>query len=47
MVTEFNTKEILIPLHDDFLQKIDHDAKTIYVAVPDGLINLYLEEEEE
>jgi len=46
MVTTFNSKEILIPLHDDFLQKVDHEAKTIYVSVPDGLINLYLEEEE-
>ncbi|MBE9490073.1 MAG: 16S rRNA processing protein RimM [Bacteroidetes bacterium] len=34
--------EILIPLNDDFIKKIDRENKTIIVETPDGLIDLYL-----
>jgi 16S rRNA processing protein RimM len=33
-------KEILIPLHDDFIVSIDHAKKTITMDIPDGLIDL-------
>ncbi len=36
-------KEILIPLIDDFLLKVDRNNKTIYVDTPEGLIEMYLE----
>ena len=36
--------EILIPMNDDFIVKIDKSNKTIYVNTPDGLIDLYLNE---
>lgn len=36
-------KEILIPIVDDFIVSIDHDAEQIVVSVPDGLIDLYLQ----
>ncbi len=35
-------KEILIPIVDDFIVSIDHEAEQIVVSVPDGLIDLYL-----
>lgn len=37
-------KEILIPIVDDFLKKVDHEAKQITVNLPDGLLDLYLSE---
>lgn len=35
-------KEILIPVNDAFINKIDKPSKTFYVNTPDGLIDLYL-----
>jgi 16S rRNA processing protein RimM len=35
--------EILIPMNDDFIKKLDRDNKTIHVETPEGLIDLYLE----
>ena len=35
--------EILIPLNDEFIQKVDRDNKKILVETPEGLIDLYLE----
>lgn len=34
--------EILIPLNDEFIKKVDRDNKTILVETPEGLIDLYL-----
>ena len=34
--------EILIPMNDDFINKVDKKNKTILVETPDGLIDLYL-----
>ena len=36
-------KEILIPVAEDIIAKIDRENKTIEVNAPDGLIDLYLE----
>ena len=35
-------KEILIPLIDDFIKKVDRQHKEIQVKTPEGLIDLYL-----
>lgn len=35
--------EILIPMNDEFIVKVDRKEKTIEVTTPEGLINLYLE----
>jgi 16S rRNA processing protein RimM len=35
--------EILIPMNDEFIKKLDRDNKTIHVETPEGLIDLYLE----
>ena len=35
--------EILIPINDAIIQKVDRKAKTIHIAAPEGLIDLYLQ----
>lgn len=37
-------REILIPLVDDFIQKVDKKNKTLYLKAPEGLLDLYLSE---
>lgn len=37
-----NGVEILIPMNDEFIGKIDRESKVIYVETPEGLIDLYL-----
>ena len=39
-----NGVEILIPMNDEFIVKVDRKNKTIVVNTPEGLIDLYLEE---
>jgi len=36
-------KDILIPVNDQFIVKVDRIKKTIIVDTPEGLINLYLD----
>jgi len=40
---EINNKEVLIPLNENTLQKIDHKKKQVNVQLPDGLLEIYLE----
>ncbi|NNC44270.1 MAG: 16S rRNA processing protein RimM [Winogradskyella sp.] len=35
--------EILIPINDEFITKVDRDNETILVNTPEGLIDLYIE----
>lgn len=37
-----NNKEILIPLHTDYIRNIDHQRKILYMQIPDGLLDIYL-----
>jgi len=37
-----NDKEILIPVIDEVIDKVDRDEKTMYITAPNGLIDLYL-----
>lgn len=39
-----NGTEVLIPMNDEFIEKVDRDNKTIIVNTPEGLIDLYLSE---
>ena len=39
---ENNGKEILIPMNDEFILKVNRETKTILVETPEGLIDLYL-----
>lgn len=36
-------KEILVPVNDDFIWKLDKPNKELYLNVPDGLIEMYLD----
>jgi 16S rRNA processing protein RimM len=37
-------KEVLIPLHEESLQKVNHTKKEVLVDLPDGLLEIYLGE---
>ena len=37
-----NNKEVLIPLHDETLKKVDRKQKKIEVILPEGLLDIYL-----
>lgn len=39
---EIEGKEVLIPLHEQTLKKIDHKKKEVFVELPDGLLDVYL-----
>lgn len=37
-----NGKQLLIPVTDDIITKVDRENKTIHVTTPEGLVDLYL-----
>lgn len=39
---EINGKEVLVPLQENTLEKIDHKGKKVFVNLPDGLLEVYL-----
>ena len=39
---EINKKEVLIPINENFLKKIDHKKKEVILELPDGLLDIYL-----
>jgi 16S rRNA processing protein RimM len=39
---EIKGKEVLIPLNEDTLKKIDHRTKQVFVKLPEGLLEIYL-----
>ncbi len=43
LVMIFEGKEVLIPLQDDIVQKVDKVSKEIHTVLPDGLLEIYLE----
>lgn len=36
----FEGREVLIPLHEHLIQKIDKDARKLHIALPNGLLDL-------
>ena len=38
-----NNKEVLIPLNESTLKKIDRKKKEVHVSLPDGLLEIYLD----
>lgn len=38
---ELNSKEVLIPINESFLKKIDHKKKEVVVELPQGLLDIY------
>lgn len=40
----FGDKELLIPVRDEFIEKVDRENKTIFLNSPQGLIEIYLDD---
>ncbi len=40
----YQDKEVLIPINDDIIKKVDRQQKSLLVSLPDGLLALYLED---
>ena len=43
MAVEYKEREILIPVADEIIKKIDRDQKVLDVTLPDGLLEIYLD----
>lgn len=39
---EINNKEVLVPLHEETLLKVDKKKKEVVVQLPEGLLDIYL-----
>ncbi len=39
---EIKGREVLIPLHEETLQKVNHKKKEVWVELPEGLLDIYL-----
>jgi 16S rRNA processing protein RimM len=37
-----NDKEVLVPINETTLDKIDHKNQKIFVILPEGLLDIYL-----
>ena len=35
-------KQLLIPINDDIVTKVDRENQTVFVKTPEGLVDLYL-----
>lgn len=42
--TFYKGKEVLVPINDLFIQKVDRDKKEILLKLPEGLLEIYIEE---
>lgn len=43
LVIRHGEKEIMLPIIDEFVKRIDRDKRQLHVACPEGLLELYLE----
>lgn len=43
-VADKDGKEVLIPVNDNFITRVDRQERAIHIQTPEGLIDLYLEE---
>ena len=39
---DYKQKEILVPIRDEFIQKLDKKESTVYLNLPAGLLDIYL-----
>ncbi|PMD95603.1 16S rRNA processing protein RimM [Siphonobacter sp. BAB-5405] len=44
MVMDYEGKEVLIPVIDEIIGEADHEAKTLSVTLPEGLLDIYMSE---
>lgn len=45
LVLEYQGREVLIPLQDHFIEKNDTQNKVLYMQLPEGLLEVYLEDD--
>ncbi|MEJ2584130.1 MAG: ribosome maturation factor RimM [Robiginitalea sp.] len=43
-IAEKEGREVLIPISDDFISRVDRENRTIHIRTPEGLLKLYLGE---
>ncbi|GGZ18555.1 ribosome maturation factor RimM [Echinicola pacifica] len=41
---DYQDREVLIPIQDDIIVKVDKDTKKVLCQLPDGLLDIYLED---
>ena len=41
LTVDYKGKEAYLPMHEESLIKIDHKKKTVYLKLPDGLLEIY------
>ncbi len=41
---DYQGKEVLIPINDDIIRSADHTQQLLHVTLPNGLLDIYLEE---
>jgi 16S rRNA processing protein RimM len=39
---EIDSKEVLIPINEQTLNKVDHKNRCVFLTLPDGLLEVYL-----
>ena len=39
---DYKNKEILVPIRDEFIQKLDKYGSTVFLDLPEGLLDVYL-----
>ena len=45
LVVSCNNKEVLIPVKDEIITRVDRKAREIHVKLPEGLLEVYLEDQ--
>lgn len=45
-VLSYKGREVLLPFVEDFVERVDEEAKKLFFNAPEGLIEVYLEESE-
>lgn len=43
IVMQYQEKEVLIPINDDIVQRVDKAQQLVHVTLPEGLLGVYLE----
>lgn len=42
IVMQYQRKEVFIPINDDIVRRVDKEQSTVYVNLPEGLLDIYL-----
>ena len=46
LAIEHKGREILLPINDETVKKVDRNKKQIFVNIPDGLLDIYLSDQD-